>query len=143
MQACAVHREALKQLIAEKSCQLLQIKSTQSFRIFSIGCGDGTFDIKILQTITERFPDVKVQYIGTDIDEKFCYQARELLATVKNVEVEILVEDYQQINPSELRIPPCDLVLAVHIFYYMRDIKKAVAHALNLRKPDGMYSVAT
>ena len=103
--------------MAEKACQLLQRKSTKSFRIFSIGCGDGTFDIKMLQTIAERFPYVKVTYIGTDIDEKFCEQARELLGSVKNAEVEIIVEDYQEIDPSKFNIPPCDLVLAVHVFY--------------------------
>ena len=117
---------------------MLQRKSTKSFRIFSIGCGDGTFDIKILQTIADRFPDVKVSYIGTDIDEKFCQQARELLGAVKNTEVEILVEDFQEIDPSKLNIPPCDLVLAIHVLYYMRDITKALVDAQKFRKHDGM-----
>ena len=70
------------------------------------------FDIKVLQTITDRFPDVKVHYIRTDIDEKSCQQARELLGSVKNVDIEILVQDYQQIDPAKINIPPCDLVLA-------------------------------
>jgi ubiquinone/menaquinone biosynthesis C-methylase UbiE len=93
----------------------------------------------MLQTIAERYPDVKVNYTGTDIDEKFCEQARELLGSVKNVEVEIVVEDYQEINPSKLNIPPCDLVLAIHVFYYMRDITKALVDAQKFRKRDGMY----
>ena len=118
---------------------MLQRKSTKSFRIFSIGCGDGTFDIKILQTITERFPDVKVSYTGMDIDKKSCEQARELLGAVKNVEVEIVVEDYQEIDSSKFNIPPCDLVLAIHVFYYMRDITKALIDAQKFRKEDGMY----
>ena len=118
---------------------MLQRKSTKSFRIFSIGCGDGTFDIKILQTIAERFPDVKVSYIGTDIDEKFCQQARELLGSVKNTDVEILVEDYQEIDPSKFSIPPCDLVLAIQVLYYMRDITKALIDAQKFRKEDGVY----
>ena len=92
----------------------------------------------MLQTIAERFPDVKVTYIGTDIDEKFCEQARELLGFIKNTEVEIIVEDYQETDPSKLNIPPCDLVLAVHVFYYMRDITKALVDAQKFRKPDGM-----
>jgi ubiquinone/menaquinone biosynthesis C-methylase UbiE len=93
----------------------------------------------MLQTIAERFPDVKVSYTGTDIDEKFCEQARELLGSVKNVEVEIIVEDYQEIDPSKFNIPPCDLVLAIHVFYYMRDITKALVDAQKFRKQDGMY----
>ena len=117
----------------------MQRKATKSFRIFSIGCGDGTFDIKILQTITERFPDVKVSYTGTDIDKTFCEQARELLGAVKNVEVEIIVEDYQKVDPSKFNIPPCDLVLAISVFYYMKDITKALIDAQKFRKEDGMY----
>ena len=116
----------------------MQKKATKSFRIFNIGCGDGTLDIRILQIIAERFPDVKVSYIGMDIDEKFCEQARELLGSIKNTEVEIIVKDYQEIDPSKLNIPPCDLVLAVQVFYYMRDITKALVDAQKFRKPDGM-----
>ena len=135
----AVHNEAVKELVAEKACQLLQRNCTRSFRIFSIGCGDGMFDLKVLQTITDRFPDIKVHYIGTDIDEKSCQQATELLESVKNVEVEILVQDYQQIDPAKINIPPCDLVLAIDILYYMEDIKKALVDAQTFRKSDGMY----
>ena len=126
--------------MAEKACQLIPIKSTQTstFRIFSIGCGDGRFDIKILETIIDRFPDLKIQYIGTDIDEKFCQEARELLGALENVEVEILVLDFEQMDLSNVKVPPCDLVLAVHIFYYIRDINKALSVAQSLRKPDGM-----
>ena len=120
---------------------MLLRKSTKSFRIFSIGCGDGTFDIKILQTIAERFPDIRVSYIGTDIDKKFCEQARELLGSVKNAEVEIIVEDYQEIDPSKFNIPPCDLVLAIQVLYYMRDITKALIDAQKFRKQDGVCTI--
>ena len=113
---------------------MLQRKATKSFRIFSIGCGDGTFDIKMLQTIAERFPDVKVSYTGMDIDGGSCEQARQLLGAIKNVEVEIVVQDYQEV---EFNIPPCDLVLAIHVFYYMRDITKALVNAKKFRKQDG------
>ena len=128
-------------LVAEKCCQLLETKSSKSFRIFSIGCGDGTFDITILQTIADRFPDVKIHYIGTDIDGQFCQQARELLSGIKNVEIETLVTDFQQMEMSKVVIPPCDLVLAVHVFYYMTDINKALSNAQKLRKPDGTTHV--
>jgi ubiquinone/menaquinone biosynthesis C-methylase UbiE len=94
----------------------------------------------MLQTIAERYPDVKVSYIGMDIDEKSCEQARELLGSVKNVEVEIIVEDYQEIDPSKFNIPPCDLVLAIHVFYYMKDITKALVDTRKFRKQDGECS---
>ena len=117
---------------------MLQRKSTESFRIFSIGCGDGAFDINILQIITERFPDTDIYYTGIDIDEKYCQQARELLSSLGNVKVEILVKDYQQIDPSKIEVSPCDLVLAIDILYYMKDITKALINAQAFRKSDGM-----
>ena len=117
---------------------MLQRKATKSFRIFSIGCGNGNFDIKMLQTITERFPDVKVSYMGMDIDGESCEQARELLGAIKNVEVEIIAQDFQQV---EFNIPPCDLVLAIHVFYYMRDITKALVTTKKFRKQDGECTV--
>ena len=127
--------------MAERACQLLESRSSNDsgFRIFSIGCGDGTFDIKILEELCKRFPTVKIHYVGTDIDETSCQQARELLGVLKNVEIKILVEDFQLMDSTKIaEIPPCDLVLAVHISYYIRDIKKALSDARKLQKPDGM-----
>ena len=144
MQASVIHREEVKSYVAETACQLLERKlaiSTTSIRILSIGCGDGTFDIKILQTITNRFPHCKIFYVGVDVDRKFCEQARELLNTLKNVELEIMVLDVQQMEFSKADIPPCDLILAVHVLYYMRDIKKVLSDVQRLRKPDGKVYV--
>ena len=140
MQVSVIHREEVKSHVAETACQLLERKlaiPSKFIRILSIGCGDGTFDIKILQTITNRFPDWKIYYVGVDVDRKFCQQARELLNALKNVEVEIIVLDFEQMDFSKVEIPPCDLVLAVHVLYYMRDIKKALSDVQRLRKPDG------
>ena len=79
--------------------------------------------------------------MGMDIDEKLCEQARELLGSVKNAEIDIIVEDYQEIDPSKFNIPPCDLVLAVHVFYYMRDITKALVDVQKFRKQDGECTI--
>ena len=79
--------------------------------------------------------------MGMDIDENLCEQARELLGSVKNAEIDIIVEDYQEIDPSKFNIPPCDLVLAVHVFYYMRDITKALVDVQKFRKQDGECTI--
>ena len=79
--------------------------------------------------------------MGMDIDEKLCEQARELLGSVKNAEIDIIVEDYQEIDPSKFNTPPCDLVLAVHVFYYMRDITKALVDVQKFRKQDGECTI--
>lgn len=141
----AAHRDEVKSHVAERACQLIRRKPTltKPLRIFSIGCGDGTFDIKVLQTITNQFPELKIHYIGSDIDENYCQQTRERLNTLKNVEVEVLVLDFQQIDDPKVEILPCDLILAVHVFYYMIDIKKALSDVQRLRTQDGMMLVCT
>ena len=135
----AAHQETTLQVVIGKVCQLLETKSMTHFRMLSIGCGDGLFDSKILQVITDRFPAVKIHYTGTDIDEQICQKATELLSALKNVEVEIRVIDFQQMDSSKnTEFSPCDLVLAAHVFYYMRDIKKALSDAQMFRKTNGI-----
>ena len=131
----------MKEFVAEKVCQILAEESTKPVRILSVGCGDGSFDVKILQTITSRFPETKVQYIGTDIDKKTCEQSKEVLSAIKNVEVEVMVLDFQQVDPSKLELPPCDLILAIHVLYYMKDLNKALSNLQLLRKPEGMLKL--
>ena len=137
----AAHREELKEFVAEKVCQILKNESTKPVRILSVGCGDGSFDVKILETISSRFPDTKVQYVGTDIDKKTCEQSKEVLSAIKNVEVEFMVLDFQQVDPSKLELPPCDLVLAIQVLYYMKDLNKALSNLQLLTKPEGMLKL--
>ena len=37
-----------------------------SWRILSIGCGNGTLDLLMLNIIADRFPDLNVHYEGLD-----------------------------------------------------------------------------
>jgi SAM-dependent methyltransferase len=127
----------IREQVAKKICHLFKQKVTNSFRILSIGCGNGLADWSMLQIVTERLPDVEINYIGVDIDEKCCEQAREQLSSLRNVKAETYVLNFERVDCSKAGIPPCDLVLAEHIFYYMRDINKAISNAHNLMKPNG------
>ena len=40
----------------------------KDIRILSVGCGDGTLDVKIFQAMISKYPDIKIDYTGTDID---------------------------------------------------------------------------
>ena len=128
----------IRELVAVKTCHLLKQSATNSFRILSIGCGNGLADWSMLQIVTERFPDIEINYIGVDIDEKCCEQAREKLNSLRNVKAETFVLNFEQTDCSKADIPLCDLVLAEHIFYYMRDVNKAIGNAHKLMKPNGM-----
>ena len=133
----------LPQICGEKACSLVESYITtqmlDSFRILSIGCGDGRMDTNVLQAITDKFPDVKVHYIGIDIDQQSCQNAKETVSALKNhnVMVETFTVDFERVNLVKDKIPPCDLVIASHVFYYMKDLKKALSDARALRKDDG------
>ena len=135
------------QIVADRACSLVQSFTTpprtDSFRILSIGCGDGTLDTNLLQAITDKFSEVKVHYIGTDIDELSCQKAKETVSALKNdnITVDTITVDFEKIDVFKEKIPPCDLVIASHVFYYMKDLKKALSDAQALRKEEGRSRV--
>ena len=60
----------------------------------------------MLQIVTERLPDIEIHYLGVDIDEKCCQQAREQLSFLKSVKAETFVLDFEQADCSKVDIPP-------------------------------------
>ena len=54
-----------------------------------------------------------------------------------NITVETIAVDFEKIDVFKEKIPPCDLVIASHVFYYMKDLKKALSDAQALRKEEG------
>ena len=127
-------------------CQLLAEShssraSAEPFKILSIGCGDGTFDAKIIQAMINKYPDIKIDYMGTDIDEGSCQKAMEELSALKaklndKVAVKIMPMD---MNSFTVGIPPCDLVLAVQALYYAKNMKKVLTDAYSHLKTDGKF----
>ena len=84
-----------------------------------------------------KYPDIKIHYTGIDIDKEVCEKAREELDTLKanhEVEIKIFAMSFEDIDLIKAEISPCDLVLAVHAFYYMKDFKKALNDALALTR---------
>jgi SAM-dependent methyltransferase len=116
--------------------------SPEPFRILSIGCGDGTFDATILQAMISKYPDIKLDYTGIDIDEDFCQKAREELGALKKtsdkVEIRILKMDMHSLTSE---IPSCDLILAMHSLYYAVDLRKVLTDVRALLKANGNFFV--
>ena len=110
-----------------------------TYRMLSIGCGNGSFDARIIQAIAKQFPSIKIHYIGTDIDKGNCQKAEEVLRALPNVKIEIetLVFDFNDVDDFKDQIPPCDLVTSAHVLYYMKDVKKALSDAQSLKKENG------
>ena len=144
-QVCANHMKKAESAVTEQACQVLvgsqtSRTSAEPFRILSIGCGDGTFDAQILAAMMSRHPDIKIHYTGLDIDKETCQKATEALSVLKTndkVEIKMLTMDFEDIDSVKAELSPCDLVLAVHVLYYVEDIKKALTDAQMLTKTNG------
>ena len=131
-QVCSKNREKNISFIVGKASEM--IKRT-TFRICSIGCGDGHFDKEVLTQLLRRYPHLDVQYIGLDVNEFSCQTAREVLSSLEGVQIKILAKDIQHVSPADF--DPCDLVIAVHVLYYVESLKTAISCALKVVKPNG------
>ena len=138
--------ERATRLLADKACQLVTshvaAPTKEPLRILSIGCGDGSFDAKIIEAITGQFPSLSIHYIGTDVDEQCLQKVDDEFKMLKDhgVTIETFAMDFEEVDSFKSRIPPCDLVIASHVFYYMKDIKKALSNAQMLKKDKGMFT---
>ena len=85
----------------------------------------------------------KVHYTGIDIDKEVCEKAVEELGPLKasdKVEIKMFTMDFEDIDSIKCEILLCDLVLAVHVLYYMKDFRKALTDAQALTKANhGKY----
>ena len=137
----------VKFAVTEKACQALsesQASRTSAacaepFRILSVSCGDGTFDAIVLQAMISKCSDMKIHYTGIDIDEDTNQKAMEELSALKTkfndkVEIKIMTMDMHSLKEE---IPPCDLILAIHVLYYATDLRKVLTDVHALLKTDG------
>ena len=123
------------ELIVETASKMIMTHCKQTFQLCSIGCGDGEFDKRVLTKLTKAFPNVDLQYVGVDVNELSCQTARETLKLIQGVKVEVTQCDLQQLGPGDLK--PCDLIIMVHVLYYVEAIQPVLSYTLKLLKPAG------
>ena len=88
-----------------------------------------------------KYPEIKIDYTGVDIDEESCQKAMEELSLLKtklndNFTLRILTMDMNSLTLKG-EIPPCDLALAMHALYYAKDTRKDITDVHTLLKADG------
>ena len=133
------NRENNINYVVEQASEMIAANQSKTFRLGSIGCGDGSFDKEALTQLLEKYPNLDLHYIGVDVNELSCQIAREQLSSLKGVQFEILAKDFQHVRPAD--IEPCDLVIAVHVLYYVASLKTALSCALKLTKQSGCLMI--
>ena len=134
-QLCSKSREKNINYVIEQASAIIDKDKKSMFRFCSIGCGDGHFDKEVLTQLLRRYPHLDLQYLGLDVNEFSCQTAREVLGSLEGAQIEILTKDIQHTSPADFE--PYDLVIAVHVLYYVESLKAAVSCALRVVKPDG------
>ena len=127
------------ELIVETASEMITTQRKQTFQLCSIGCGDGEFDKRVLTRLTKAFPNVNMQYLGVDVNELSCQTARETLKPIQGVKVEVMQCDLQKLSPGDLK--PCDLIIMVHVLYYVETIQPVLSYTLKLLKPAGCLMI--
>ena len=127
--------------IADTVCDMLAARGPTSspFRLCSVGCGFGGFDKQVLEMVLEKFPKTKLHYVGIEINELSCHEARQTFKPLTEVTTEIRMGDIQQLEMTDLE--PCDLVICVNTLYYVTSLDTALRNCLKLVKPKGMLIV--
>ena len=137
--ACSKSRENNINYVVEQASEMIAANQSKTFCLGSIGCGDGRFDKNVLTQLLEKYPNLDLHYIGVDVNETSCQIAHEQLSSLKGVQFEILAKDFQHVRPAD--IEPCDLVVAVHVLYYVASLKTVLSCALKMIKQSGCLMV--
>ena len=132
---CSKSRERNISYVVEQASAMIDEDKKTTFCICSIGCGDGHFDKEVLTQLLRKYPHLDVQYVGLDVNEFSCQTAREVLGSLEGVQIKILAKDIQHASPDDFE--PCDLVIAVHVLYYVESLKAAISCALKVVEPNG------
>ena len=110
--------------------------TSSQFRVFSVGCGGGHFDKTVFEKTLERFPEAKFHYVGIDVGEASCQEARKCFESLQeNVTAELCCEDIQKLEVGAYE--PFDLVVCVKTLYYMSSLETALSNCLKLLKEKG------
>ena len=77
----------------------------------------------------------KLVYLGIDVNATSCQSAQKRLRSLQNVAVTILDKDIVTLNTVE--IEPFDMVIIVHVLYYISSLESALRNAKILTKNNG------
>lgn len=123
-----------------KTVELAQDKS--SFRICSVGCGDGSLDKQILTELAVSNPSLEIQYVGVGLCEQGCEEVEgELEGLAENVIVQVVAKDYAELSKEELGTFNC--VLMVSCLCYSTAPEATLKAVLELVKPEGELIVVS
>ncbi|GGG10488.1 hypothetical protein GCM10007304_25720 [Rhodococcoides trifolii] len=103
--------------------------------VLSVGCGDGSLDVRIAEALLRTMPGRPVRYVGiepwSDSAERFTDTMAALGAGTLSVDVHVTSFADAPVDET------FDVVMFVHSIYYVVDVGKALMAARELLRPGG------
>ena len=111
----------------------------QSYRICSLGCGNGKLDKQILQQLTERCPGVKFEYVGLDSNQASLEVARSTMTDMRHAKLEY--HDIEGDVEALSKYSKFDAVIVVHLMCYLKSGVSMLSNFVRLLNPAGTLFV--
>lgn len=106
-------------------------RATESTRVLSIGCGDGSVDVQVARALAAG--GCSVDYLGVEPHGPSAQAFASQMMAVPGVDSAVLTGLFSEVRPEGRY----DVVLAVHSLYYVADLATTLRRAIGLLSPGG------
>ncbi|MGJ0121101.1 class I SAM-dependent methyltransferase [Williamsia sp. MIQD14] len=122
-------------LIAEHLAARLAGRGDGPISVLSVGCGDGSLDVRLAAGLVRAVPGRPVRYVGVEpwSGSAAMFTAEMAALEYRELSVEVHVASFDDAVVEET----FDVVVFVHSIYYVADVGKTLRAALALLRPGG------
>ncbi|OZE33855.1 hypothetical protein CH256_11215 [Rhodococcus sp. 05-2254-6] len=127
-------------LIAEHLSGRLARVGDGPISVLSVGCGDGSLDVRLAAGLMQQVPGRPVRYVGIDPwpGSATLFAAKMAALTADELDADAYVASFDDVPVDET----FDVVMFVHSMYYVADVGATLRGALDLLRPGGELWVA-
>ncbi len=128
-----------RDLIAEHLAGLLAKMGNGPVSVLSVGCGDGSLDARLADSLVLAVPGRPVRYVGIDpwSGSARLFTAAMAALGADELSVEMHVASFSDAPVNET----FDVVVFVHSIYYVADVGETLSGAIELLRPGGQLWV--
>lgn len=107
--------------------------------VLSVGCGDGSLDVRLAEGLVRAVPGRPVRYVGIEpwSGSAALFTAEMAALEARELTVEVHVSSFADASVDET----FDVVVFVHSIYYVVDLGETLRSALDLVRPGGQLWV--
>ncbi|GGF43415.1 class I SAM-dependent methyltransferase [Williamsia phyllosphaerae] len=107
--------------------------------VLSVGCGDGSLDVRLAEGLVRAVPGRPVRYVGIEpwSGSAALFTAEMAALEARELTVEAHVSSFADASVDET----FDVVVFVHSIYYVVDLRETLRSALDLVRPGGQLWV--